>query len=114
MVDNKDNGVLHSIIAHCERIETKTLNVKKETFLKNDDLIEIVCFNIFQIGELVKKLSKNITTKYQGVPWTKIAGMRDRIGHGYGTINFSKVWVTVKEDIKPLKEYCEKILSENQ
>lgn len=39
--------------------------------------------------------------------------MRDRVGHGYGTIDMNVVWKTATEDIKPLKNYCEIILKDN-
>ena len=49
--------------------------------------------------------------EYNGVPWSKIAGMRDRIGHGYGTIEMKRVYETATTDIVPLKDYCKEILN---
>jgi len=37
--------------------------------------------------------------------------MRDKVAHGYGTINIDIVWETAISDIKTLKDYCSKILS---
>ena len=37
--------------------------------------------------------------------------MRDRIGHGYETIDIDIVWNTAKDNIKELDIYCEEILS---
>lgn len=48
------------------------------------------------------------------MPWKNIKGMRDRVVHGYGTIKMEEVWKTAVRDIKPLREYCEKILEENK
>ena len=39
--------------------------------------------------------------------------MRNRIVHGYGTVDIDRVWQTAVEDVKPLREYCEKVLKEN-
>lgn len=47
------------------------------------------------------------------VPWSSIKGMRDIVAHGYGTIDLDRVWQTAFEDIKPLREYCEQIINEN-
>ena len=37
--------------------------------------------------------------------------MRDRIGHGYETIDIDIVWNTAKDNVKELDVYCEEILS---
>ena len=110
MVSIKDHGVLEGIIGHCVRIEETLIDVSKEQFKEDKGLKDIVCFNIFQIGELAKHLSDEITLHYTAVPWVKIMGMRDRIGHGYGTIDLERVWMTAIKDIRPLHEYCEAIL----
>lgn len=79
-------------------------------FNNDIDLREVVCFNIFQIGELAKGLSSEFIKKYDKIPWKQIKGMRDRIGHGYGTIDVEIVFNTAKTDIKELNEYCKEIL----
>ena len=113
MLSVKDKGLLVKIIKHCQRIESKVSGVCKECFEKNEDLKEIVCFNIFQIGELVKHLSKEFTNNYNKMPWSDICGMRDIIVHGYGTVELDQVWQTISEEITPLKEYCDEIVKQN-
>jgi len=34
--------------------------------------------------------------KYPDVPWQEMAGMRDRIIHGYDTVDYKIVWDTVR------------------
>ena len=102
------------IIDHCKRIEEKVFKLDEQDFCKSKDIQEIVCFNIFQIGELAKKLTFEFLSKYNLMPWKDIKGMRDRVVHGYGTIKMEEVWKTAVRDIKPLREYCEKILEENK
>ena len=77
MVSTKEKGFLLNIIDHCKRIEEKTKNLTKEKFDNNQDIREIICFNIFQIGELVKKLPNDFLSKYPAAPWKNIKGMRD-------------------------------------
>lgn len=100
------------IIRYCERIEEKIRLIDKEAFIENDDIKEIVCFNIIQIGELVKKIDNDFLLKYPKMPWGNIKGMRDWVAHGYGTIDFYKVWNTACFEIKPLRDYCQEILQE--
>lgn len=99
------------IIKHCKRVEEKIKGVDRKQFDNSEDIREIICFNIFQIGELVKQLPPEFLSTYNKMPWKDIKGMRDYVGHGYGTIEFDIVWKTATQDVKPLREYCESILS---
>ena len=111
MLTTKEKGLLVNIIKHCKRIEKKIIGVSKDDFFQNDDILEIVCFNIFQIGELTKHFDLTFIKENNQVPWKEIKGMRDIIGHGYGSIEKEEVWKTASFEIKPLREYCETILS---
>ena len=113
MLSIKDKGRLSQIVKHCNKINKKMKNITTSQFYKDEDLREIVCFNIFQIGELAKGLSSLFTKEYNEVPWKQIKGMRDIIGHGYETIDVEIIYNTANSDIKELSEYCNKILSSN-
>lgn len=113
MLTVKEKGLLLNIIKHCDKIESKTISLDRARFDSDEDLREIICFNIFQIGELAKNFDSEFVKKYGGVPWKHIKGMRDKIGHGYGTIDLDKIWDTIIRDIGPLNKYCKEILSEN-
>ena len=113
MLTIKEKGTLFCIIDHCERIEKTIDGVKQEEFYRDIDKKEIVCFNLLQIGELAKKLSEVFIGNNSGVPWKKIKGMRDRIVHGYGSIQTEFVWQTASKDIEPLRRYCELLLKQD-
>lgn len=113
MLAAKEKGIMLYIIQHCLRIESKINGVSFETFLFNEDIKEIVSFNVLQIGELAKNLSPAFLKQYPDMPWKDIKGMRDRVAHGYGTIDLKEVWNTATNDIKPLREYCEQIIRDN-
>ena len=112
MLSVKEKGLLTNIIKHCQKIMEKTNGLSREEFDSNDDIVEIICFNILQIGELAKNFGPEFVKQYNDVPWRHIKGMRDKVVHGYDTINMDVVWDTAIRDIKPLKDYCEKILAE--
>ena len=112
MLSIKEQGLLINIVKHCEKIETKMSVLTREQFNQDEDIREIICFNLFQIGELAKNFTPDFIKQYNSVPWKQIKGMRDIIGHGYGSININQVWETALKDIKPLKDYCQKILNE--
>ena len=114
MLSTKEKGILLYIINYCKRIENKVHDLSYDDFVRSQDVIEIVCFNIFQIGELAKGLSNEFVDKHDRIPWKYIKGMRDRIGHGYGSLDLKQVWNTATNDVKPLMDYCETIIDESQ
>ena len=57
MLGVKDKGILLQIIKRCNRVIEKVSNINETDFSLNDDLKEVVCFNLFQIGELSNGLS---------------------------------------------------------
>ena len=111
MLGVKDKGILLQIIKRCNRVVEKVSNISEAEFSLNDDIKEVVCFNLFQIGELANGLSVEFIKEYNKIPWKQIIGMRNRIVHGYDTINFEIVWNTATESIPELKSYCKEILS---
>ena len=110
MLGVKDKGILLQIIKRCNRVSEKVSNISITDFSLNEDIQEVVCFNLFQIGELANGLSIEFIKKYNKIPWKQIIGMRNRIVHGYDTINLEIVWSTAMESIPELKLYCKKIL----
>ena len=111
MMNNKDHGIILQIIKRCNRILDKIKYINRDDFDNNEDLREVVCFNLFQIGELANGLTIEFLNEYKEIPWRQIIGMRNRIVHGYDTIDLEIVWFTSFESIPLLKEYCEKIIS---
>ena len=103
-------GILLQIIKRCNRVIEKVSNISETDFSLNDDIKEVVCFNLFQIGELANGLSVEFINEYNKIPWKQIIGMRNRIVHGYDTINLEIVWSTAIESIPELKSYCKEIL----
>lgn len=105
MLGVKDKGILLQIIKRCNRVIEKVSNISKTDFSLNDDIKEVVSFNLFQIGELANGLSVEFIKEYNKIPWKQIIGMRNRIVHGYDTINLEIVWNTAIESIPELKSY---------
>ena len=60
MVSMKDKGILLQIVKRCNRIIDKISVITQEEFTKNEDVKEVICFNLFQIGELANGYQKNL------------------------------------------------------
>jgi len=57
---------------------------------------------IQEIGEAGTKVSPLFRAQSPGVPWSVIVGMRNRLVHGYDSINLDTVWLVATQEIKPL------------
>ena len=113
MLATKDKGILLQIVKRCNRIDDILSNVTKKDFDSNENIKELACFNLFQIGELANSLSDDFIMNYNEIPWKQIIGMRNKIVHGYATVEFDIVWDTTKDSVPKLKGYCKRILSNN-
>ena len=64
------------------------------------------------VGEATKRLPMTLRAQYPNIPWKQMAGMRDRIIHGYDTVDLEIVWDVVKHDIPKIKPQIQQILND--
>jgi uncharacterized protein with HEPN domain len=54
------------------------------------------------LGESAYKIDQTTETGLPGLPFKGIRGMRNRIAHDYGAVDFKIVWAVTQEEIEPL------------
>jgi uncharacterized protein with HEPN domain len=64
------------------------------------------------IGEATKRLPVSLREQYPAIPWRGMAGMRDRIIHGYDTVDLQIVWDVVQKDIPDIRPQIQQILTD--
>ena len=108
-MDNKDLKVLSKILEHCNSIINNTKNFKNaKDFKKAEDLSKIALFDLLQIGELAKDgLSEEALKNIKEIKWANMYGLRNRIVHGYASVDYEIIWETIVKDIPSLKEILE-------
>ncbi len=110
-MNNKNYLFLSHILDSCVHIIEFTKNIDFETFKKTRLIQSAVIRELGIIGEATKNLVDDIRKTFKNIPWINIAGMRDKLIHGYFTVDLKEVWNTAKKDIYTLKISVEKILS---
>jgi len=63
------------------------------------------------IGEAAKGITTEFRQEHSELPWKSMVGMRDRLIHGYFDVNLDIVWETVTNDLPPLINKLEKIVT---
>lgn len=105
----KDDALyLEHILDAINQIKAYTAD-GKAAFLYDRKTQDAVIRNLEIIGEAVKNLSQKLKRSLPGVPWKAIAGTRDRLTHGYFSVDLNRVWVTVEKDLPELAEQLQEI-----
>ena len=102
------------ILEAIESIEGFVSGLSFEDFLGNDMARSAVVRKLEIIGEAVKNLPPHVPQRYPDIPWRSMAKMRDRLSHGYWTVDYEIVWKVVKEEISALKPRLQKVYHQEQ
>ena len=69
---------------------------------------------ILQIGELVTRLSDEVTEDHPEIPWRLIRGMRNFYAHNYERTKPETMWQTLTEDVPALQIQLQELLKEDE
>ena len=73
------------------------------SFLEDRRTRKAVACSIQIMGEAASGISLEFKAEHPEVEWRKLIGMRHRIVHDYGEVNFKIVWAVVQEDLPSLR-----------
>jgi uncharacterized protein with HEPN domain len=88
-------------------IRSYVARVTFEEFWQKSEKRDAVSLRITVLGESAHKVDKATEARLPGVPLKSIRGMRNRIAHDYGAVDFRIVWAVTQEEITPLIEALE-------
>lgn len=104
--------LLDLLIGSIDIIQQRTAHIKSgDDFLLSPDnmfVLDGVCMKLIFIGESVKNIDKiskgELLRKYPLVPWSEVMKLRDLIAHHYFRIDADLIFITIRDDLKPLKQ----------
>jgi uncharacterized protein with HEPN domain len=107
---SRDDATLLDILKASNLIIDFAGSMIRNEFEKDYKTQSAVLHQLLIIGEAVKRLTEDFRHEHPSVPWSNIAGMGDRLIHGYDDVDFSEVWNTIQNDIPSLLNYLKNII----
>jgi len=83
----------------------------KAAFLQDETLKRAYVRSIEVIGEAVKQIPESLRHKYPAIEWRAIAGMRDRLIHGYFGVDYEIVWDVITNKLPALERDIQQIMT---
>jgi uncharacterized protein with HEPN domain len=83
---------------------------KLGTFRADQRTQSAILHQLTVLGEAVKRISADFRGRHPEIPWRDIAGMRDRLVHGYDRVDLAEVWRVAEEDVPRLSQQLAPLL----
>ncbi len=106
----RDDAFLLDILNAAETAIKFSKDLTKKDFFQDTLVQSGVLHQIIIVGEAVKRLSAEYRKNHPKIPWKLVAGMRDRVVHGYFDVDLEEVWNTVQKDLPALIQYLKPLV----
>jgi uncharacterized protein with HEPN domain len=84
---------------------------KTRADLDKDRQLNLALVRLLEIiGEAATRIPKEQQVRYSDIPWSEIVSLRNRLIHGYDTVDFDILWQIVSQDLPRLVESLRKVL----
>jgi len=112
MTQHNDMIRIRHMLDHAEEAVSLVAG-KDKTELQHDRVLELALIRLVEIvGEASARVSSETQAKYPSIPWPQVIGMRNRLIHGYDSVDLNILWDTIEVDLPPLIAELRKILGE--
>lgn len=85
-------------------------DTSESEFSEDTDLQWILFSQLLILGEAANRIDRRDQDELNQVPWSAMVGMRNRLVHGYDSIDWSVVYFTVRDQLPRLVELLESLV----
>ena len=103
----RDETTLLDIATAARLVMEFTAGMDRAAFLDDIKTQSSVLHQLMVLGEAVKRLSDGFRARHPEIPWTLMAGMRDKLIHGYDIVDLEEVWKTASRDVPDLLRWLD-------
>jgi len=111
---SRDDAILLDTARAARLVVEFKLGMDKTAFLKDFKTQSAILHQLMVMGEAVKRLSQDFRARHPEIPWALVAGMRDKLIHGYGIIDLDEVWRTADVDLPDLLSLLDPLLPQQK
>jgi uncharacterized protein with HEPN domain len=99
MLDPKDAVRLHHMLDYA-REATSLVQNKTRSDLDQDRLLQLALVRVIEIiGEAASRVTRDTQSQYPQILWPQVIGMRNRLVHGYDSVDYNILWQTIEKDL---------------
>jgi uncharacterized protein with HEPN domain len=110
MSQHDDQVSLRQMLDHA-REAVRMVAGRTQADLAQNRMLELALMRLVEIiGEAATRVGSEMKSNNPQIPWREIIGMRNRLTHGYDTVDLKVLWDTIAEDLPPLITDLEKII----
>lgn len=102
--------VLRHILDEISYLERESTGLDRATFLADETRKRAFARSLEIIGEAAKQIPDGFRRAHPAIDWRGMAGMRDRLIHGYFSVDYELVWDVVAHKIPEVKRQLEPLL----
>ena len=108
---NKDKAYVEDVLNALRSVVAYQDGMSYEVFAADAKTVDAIHRQLEIMGEAAKRLTPALRDAHPEIPWKKMAGMRDKLIHGYDEIEPDQVYTTVTQVIPPLIPKVEALLN---
>ncbi len=109
----RDYGLyVEDILVSIRKIAEFIGDMDFDEFTRDEKTSSAVMLKLEIIGEATKNIPADLRERYSDLPWSDMAKMRDKISHGYFSINYEIVWNVIKKQLPALEPEIARMLDE--
>jgi uncharacterized protein with HEPN domain len=83
--------------------------------LDRDRMLELALVRLVEVvGEAARRVSEEGRARYPSIPWRYTGDMRNRLIHGYDTVDLDILWDVLHIDLPPLVVQLRAVLGEDE
>lgn len=112
MSQHDDRISLRQMLDQAQKAVRVASGKSAEDIAADDDLLAPALIRTLEvIGEAASRVSPEARSRFKDIPWRDVIDLRNRLIHGYDTIDYNLVRQIIDDDLPPLIASIQDILA---